>query len=152
QNVNFAGCSAANNGDCAKMGIPNLENDIMPFRLNLALDVAVTTLYATFGVFDRVDIGVVVPLVNTNLHGESNAQIVPFGGPTAVHFFDGTPSNPVLSASRTVDGSSFGLGDVATRVKIALHESENAAIALLGEARFGTGSPDDLLGSGAFSA
>jgi len=152
QNVNFPGCSEANGGDCAKMGIPNLENDIMPFRLNLALDVAVTTLYATFGVFDRVDVGVVIPLVNTNLHGESNAQIIPFGGPTAVHFFDGTPDNPVLSASRTVDGSSFGLGDVATRVKIALHESENSAIALLGEARFGTGSPDDLLGSGAFSA
>src|SRR5690348_6577691 len=87
QNVNFPGCSEANGGDCAKMGIPNLENDIMPFRLNLALDVAVTTLYATFGVFDRVDVGVVIPLVNTNLHGESNAQIIPFGGPTAVHFF-----------------------------------------------------------------
>lgn len=153
ENVNFAGCSAANNNqDCAKMGVPTLENEIMPFRLNLALDVAVTTLYATVGVFDRVDLGVVVPLVSTNLHGESNAQIIPFGPPPAVHFFGGTPDNPVLSATRTVDGSAFGLGDVAMRIKIGVRESETTGIALLGEARFGTGSPDDLLGSGAFSA
>jgi hypothetical protein len=153
QNVDFPGCSAANNGgDCSKMGIPTLENEIMPFRLNLALDVAVTTLYATFGIFDRLDVGVIVPIVSTNLHGESNAQIIPFGPPPAVHFFGGTPDNPVLSANRTVDGSAFGLGDVAMRMKLNLHQSENSGVALLGEARFGTGSPDDLLGSGVFTA
>lgn len=153
ENVNFPGCSAANGGaDCSKMGIPTLENEIMPFQLNLSLNVAVTTLYATIGVFDRLDLGVVVPLVRTTLHGESNAQIIPFGPPPAVHFFGGTPDNPVLSASRTVEGSGFGLGDVAVRMKLGLQQSENSGIALLGEARFGTGSPDDLLGSGVFSA
>ena len=153
ENVDFPGCSAANNNqDCSKMGIPTLENEIMPFRLNLDLDVAVTTLYATVGVWDRVDLGVVVPLVNTNLHGESTAQIIPFGPPPAVHFFGGTPDNPVLSANRTVDGSAFGLGDVGMRIKIGVRESETSGVALLGEARFGTGSPDDLLGSGVFSA
>ena len=152
QNVDFPGCSQANNGDCSKMGIPTLENEIMPFRLNLNLNVAVTTLYATVGVFDRLDVGVVVPFVSANLHGESNAQIIPFGPPPAVHFFGGTPDNPVLSASRSVDGSAFGLGDVAVRMKLGIRESDNAGISLLGEARFGTGSPEDLLGSGAFSA
>ena len=126
ENVDFPGCNAANNNqDCAKMGVPTLENEIMPFRLNLALDVAVTTLYATVGIFDRVDLGVVVPLVSTNLHGESNAQIIPFGPPPAVHFFGGTPDNPVLSASRTVDGSAFGLGDVAMRIKIGVRETRD---------------------------
>ena len=152
ENVNFPGCSAQYGDDCAKMGVPTLENDIMPFALNLSLNVAVTTLYATIGVFDHLDLGVVVPMVRTSLHGESNAQIIPFGGPTAVHFFGGTPDNPVLSASRTVDGSAFGLGDVAVRTKLGLKESDNMGIALLGEARFGTGSQDDLLGSGIFSA
>ena len=97
------------------MGIPNLENDIMQFRLNLDLDVAVTNIYATYGVTDRLDVGFVMPLVSARLHGSSYAQIIPFGGPTAAHFFAGTPANPVLSASRDVDGSSFGLGDVAVR-------------------------------------
>jgi len=152
QNVNFAGCTQQYGDDCAKMGVPTLENEIMPFRLNLNLNVAVTTLYATVGVFDRLDVGIVVPFVSTKLHGESNAQIIPFGPPPAVHFFAGTPDNPVLSASRTVDGSAFGLGDVAMRMKLGIRESENSGVALLGEARFGTGSPDDLLGSGVFSA
>jgi hypothetical protein len=152
QNVNYAGCSATYGDDCAKMGVPTLENEIMPFSLNLGINVAVTTLYATVGLFDHLDVGLVVPIVSTNLHGESNAQIIPFGPPPAVHFFGGTPDNPVLSASRTVDGSSFGLGDVAARFKVGLRETEKTAVALLGEARFGTGSPDDLLGSGAFSA
>lgn len=152
ENVDFPGCSQQNNGDCSKMGIPTLENEIMPFRLNLDLNVAVTTLYATVGVFDRLDVGIVVPFVSANLHGESNAQIIPFGPPPAVHFFGGTPDNPVLSASRSVNGSAFGLGDVAVRMKLGIRENDNTGIALLGEARFGTGSPDDLLGSGAFSA
>jgi hypothetical protein len=151
QNVDFPGCSTPTS-DCSKMGIPTLENEIMPFRLNLDLDVAVTTLYATVGMFDHVDIGLIVPLVSTSLYGESNAQIIPFGPPPAVHFFGGTPDNPVLSASRTVNGSAFGLGDVAARIKVGLRETDNSGVALLGEARFGTGSPDDLLGSGAFSA
>lgn len=152
QNVNFAGCDSLNHGDCSKMGIPTLENEIMPFRLNLSVDVTVTALYATYGVFDQLDVGVIVPLVNTKLHGESNAQIIPFGPPPAVHFFGGTPTDPVLSASRAVDGSALGLGDVAVRVKYGIHQTPNSGVALLGEARFGTGSPDDLLGSGAFSA
>src|SRR4051812_44154789 len=153
ENVDFPGCSAANNnGDCSKMGIPTLENEIMPFRLNLALDVAVTTLYATFGVFDRLDIGVIVPIVSTNLHGESSAQIVPFGPPPAVHFFGGTPDNPVLTASRFVQGSASGVGDVAARVKVNLRRGSPVAVAVLADTRFPTRSRSELPRSPPFAA
>lgn len=152
ENVNFAGCDSVQGGPCSKMGIPNLENDIMQFRLNLDLDIAVTNIYATYGLTDRLDVGVVLPLVSANLHGHSLAQIVPFGGPTAAHFFAGTPGNPVLAAGRDVEGSSFGVGDVAMRTKFKVHESDRSRVALVGEARFATGSADDLLGAGAFSA
>src|SRR5256885_8282582 len=50
----FPGCSVAQGGDCSKMGIPNLENDIMLFRLNLDLNITVTNLYATYGLTDRL--------------------------------------------------------------------------------------------------
>ena len=151
-NTTFPGCDSIQAGDCGKMGIPNLENDIMQFRLNLDLDITVTNLYATYGLSDRLDVGVVVPLVSSHLHGASFAQVIPFGGPTAAHFFAGTPTNPVLSATRDVDGSSFGLGDVAVRSKLKIHESDKSRVALLGEARFATGASDDLLGAGVFSA
>lgn len=153
QNVNFDGCTAANNGaDCAKMGVPNLENEILPFQLRLDLKVAVTNLYATYGVTDRFDVGVVIPVVSTTLDGESSAQLIPFGNPPAVHFFAGTPTVPVLSARRSVSGSATGLGDVAVRMKLSLREMPRTSIALLSEARFATGSESDLLGAGKFSA
>jgi hypothetical protein len=152
ENVNFPGCDTLFAGDCSKMGIPAVENDIMQFRLSLDIDVHVTEVYVTYGVFDQLDVGFVVPLVSTNLRGESNAQIIPFGGPTATHFFAGTPENPVLSASRTTAGSSFGLGDVSLRVKLNLRQTPRTSVALLGDARFPTGSEDELLGSGFFAA
>ncbi|HEX4684443.1 MAG TPA: hypothetical protein VH277_17120 [Gemmatimonadaceae bacterium] len=148
----FPGCDSIQGGDCSKMGIPNLENDIMQFQLKLDLDVTVTNLYATYGITDQLDLGLVVPIVSTRLNGSSFAQIIPFGGPTAAHFFAGTPSNPVLSATRDVNGSALGLGDVAVRSKLKIHESERSRVALVGEARFATGSSDDLLGAGVFSA
>lgn len=152
QNVDFDGCSAQVGGDCKKMGIPNLENDIMQFRLNLDLNVDVTSVYATFGLFDNLDIGVVLPFVRARLHGQSEAQIIPFGGPTAAHFFSGTPTDPLLSASRSVDGTASGLGDVAVRAKLLVREAPRASFAVLGQARFATGDENDLLGSGAFDA
>jgi hypothetical protein len=152
QNVDFEGCSQQQGADCKLMGVPNLENDIMHFQLNLDMSVDVTSLYATYGVFDNLDVGVVLPFVNARLHGHSEAQIIPFGGPTAAHFFSGTPTDPVLSASRAVDGSASGLGDLAVRAKLLLRETPGASLAILGQARFATGAESDLLGSGAFSA
>jgi len=152
ENVNFDGCAAANGGqDCALMGVPERENDVIDLNLNLDLSVDVTTLYATYGLFDNVDVSIVLPLVNTTLRGKSAAQIVPFGGTTAAHYFAGTPTSPVLQASRDVDGSAFGIGDVALRTKIMLRDGPGAMVAILADGRFATGDAEDLLGGGNFS-
>jgi hypothetical protein len=153
ENVDFAGCDSAQAGlSCKLMGVPLLENDAMQFKLNLDIGVNVTPIYATYGVTDHLDVSLVVPIVSTSLHGASAAQIIPFGGPTAAHFFAGTPSNPVLSASRNVDGTATGLGDVAVRAKLNIHQSPRSDVALLGEARFATADADQLLGGGSFSS
>lgn len=153
ENVDFPGCAAQNEGlDCRLMGVPLKENDVIDLGLNLHISVDVTTLYATYGLFDRVDVGVVLPLVNTQLRGQSNAQISPFGGPSATHFFAGSPTAPVLQAARVVEGSAFGLGDVALRTKLLIRESPGASLSILGEARFPTGDETDLLGAGKFAA
>jgi hypothetical protein len=151
QNVDFPGCDAAVGGDCTKYGIPTVENDVMDFRLSLDLDVHVTSMYVTYGVTDRFDVGIVLPIVQSDFRGESNAQIVPFGGTTAAHFFSGTTTNPVLSASRQSLGSAAGLGDVTVRAKVNLRETPQASAAVLLEGRFPTGSEEDLLGSGKFT-
>jgi hypothetical protein len=152
QNVDFPGCDSIQGGPCKNMGIPLLENDVMQFKLDLDVDVAVTAIYATYGLFDDMDVGIVLPLVSTTMRGQSNAEIIPFGGPTAAHFFSGTPTNPVLAAERVVSGSSFGLGDVAIRTKVRLRQSPRGNLAVLGDARFATGDQSELLGAGNFSA
>ena len=152
ENVNFAGCDSIQGGSCKQMGLPLLENDIMQFKLNMDINVEVNSIYATYGLFDNMDVGIVLPLVSTTIHGRSEAQMIPFGGPTVAHFFAGTSSIPVLAASRDVSGSAFGLGDVAVRTKVGIRQSDRANVAVLGDARFATGDDENLLGSGRFSA
>ena len=116
QNVDFPGCDAQFGGDCSLYGVPVLENDAMAFHLSMDLDVRVTSMYLTYGVTDRFDFGFVVPIVQAEFVGESDAQIIPFGGTTAAHYFAGTTDNPTLSAHRQSLGSAAGLGDVAARL------------------------------------
>ena len=151
ENVDFAGCKEQFGDDCAKMGVPVLENDLMQFDLQLNVHLDVTSFFVTYGLSDRVDFGLVIPLMSTSFSGTSHAQIIPFGGTTATHFFSGTPENPVLDASRTSSGSAFGLGDVAVRLKVNVRQTENSGLALLFDGRFPTGDPADLLGAGRFA-
>jgi hypothetical protein len=151
QNVDFEGCDAIQGGDCTKMGIPVVENDVINFKLSIDLDVRVTSTYLTYGVTDRFDVGMVIPIVQTQFRGSSEGDIVPFGGTAANHFFSGTATAPVLSATRQSEGSATGLGDVAFRMKANLRETASTGFAFLVDARFPTGSSKDELGSGAFA-
>lgn len=151
QNVDFNGCDAQFGADCSLYGVPVLENDAIDFHLSMDLDVRVTSMYLTYGLTDRFDLGLVVPIVQADFRGESDAQIRPFGGTTAAHYFAGTSANPVLSAHRESLGSAAGLGDVALRAKINFRQTPASSFAFLVDGRFPTGSPKDLLGSGKFA-
>lgn len=152
ENVTGPVCDSIVGSSCTPYGVPTHENDVIDLRLALDIDMTVTSFFVTFGLADRVDIGVVVPIVSTSLRGTSFAQIVPFGGTTAQHFFGGTAANPELSTSRFVEGSATGVGDIATRLKINLTRSEKTSFAVLADVRLPTGSADDLLGSGHLAA
>jgi hypothetical protein len=58
----------------------------------------------------------------------------------------------VLDATRAVEGSAWGLGDVAIRTKVNALQTARSSIAFLADARFPTGDASNLLGSGQFSA
>ncbi len=151
QNVDFEGCDVQFGADCSLYGVPVLENDAMDFRLSMHLDVAVTSMYFTYGVTDRLDIGFVVPIVQAEFRGESNAQMLPFGGTEAAHYFAGETDHPILSARRQSMGSASGLGDVALRAKFNMRGTADGGFAILVDGRFPTGSEVDMLGSGKFA-
>src|SRR5881394_3460045 len=143
QNVTGPACDSLVGSSCTPYGVPTHENDVIALRLALDLDMTVTSFFVSFGLLDKVDIGVVLPIVSASLRGTSDAQIIPFGG---------TPAHPVLSTSRFVDGSATGVGDIAVRAKVTVTQSDRSTFALLGDVRFPTGSEADLLGSGHVAA
>jgi hypothetical protein len=151
ENVDFPNCDQIFGGDCSIMGVPAWENDVITLDLALDLDVTSTLFTLSYGVLDWIDVGVAVPLISNSLRGTSRAEVQPFSS-DANHFFSGTVENPGLTAERFVEGSATGLGDVAARAKIRVARTDQTAFAILGDARFATGSEEDLLGSGEFAA
>ncbi|MFL5495377.1 MAG: hypothetical protein ACJ8DC_13420 [Gemmatimonadales bacterium] len=149
-NIDSDQCDAEEGRDCAPLGVPASENDLLEVLLTLDLDVDVASLFATYGLLDRIDLGLIVPVVHTSLAAHSIAQIIPFGGlPTgATHFLAGTAEDPVLSTTQVVAGSATGIGDIAGRLKVNLLDRNRAAVALLADVRAPTGDEKDFLGTG----
>ena len=132
------------------LGQPVRENDVLQVRLDLSVNLLVTTFFTTWGISDKVDVGLAVPIVHTGLTGRSTGQFFPFGIPTS-HFFAGDSAHPVLSASAATFGFSTGVGDIALRTKWRLHDGERAGVAVMADARLPTGSDEDLTGAGHYT-
>lgn len=132
------------------LGRPLRENDVLQVKLDLNVNLLVSTFFTTWGISDAVDIGVAVPLVHTSLTGRSVGQFIPFGIPTS-HFFAGDSANPVLTARAATFGDATGIGDIALRMKANLRSDDRFAIAVMTDARLPTGNEDDLTGSGHFA-
>jgi hypothetical protein len=151
ENVDFPGCDAIFGGDCSLHGVPQFENDVIDLTLDLSIDADVYAFSTTFGVTDWLDVGVAVPVIDLELEGSSLATIVPTTEGQALHFFGGTPENPILDARSRVDESATGIGDVAGRLKARLVTGDKWGFAVLGDVRVPTGREEDFLGRGEWS-
>ena len=130
------------------------RSDIVATTNALEANVAQFTGLVTYGVGDRVDLSVAVPLLHTRLAVVSNAVMHRFGttGPSAVHFFaDGTAPGGVGDHRQfAASGSATGIGDIVMRAKGTLVREGQRAFAVGAELRLPSGDEDDLLGSGAW--
>lgn len=132
----------------SNLGSPTFENDVIEVNTSIDLNLQVAALNLTYGLSNRIDVGVAVPLVRADLSGGSIARIVAFAQPSP-HFF-GTAANQVLAAGAGVNGTATGIGDIAARVKVNLGKPDRG-LGILTEARFPTGDEKDFLGSGEFA-
>jgi hypothetical protein len=153
-NIDNNQCDKQEGRDCAALGVPLSENDVIQVLLTLDLKVDVAFLFASYGLSDWLELGFVVPVVHTSLDAHSLAQILPFDTPPtgASHFIAGTPESPVLSSTQVARGSATGIGDLAGRLKLSLLDRRRAAVAVLAELRAPTGDDQDFLGSGKWEA
>lgn len=151
ENSDFPNCDNIFGGDCSLYGIPQFENDVIDLNLNLSIDADVFAFFATFGVFDWLDLSVAVPVIDLSVRGRSVATITATTDP-ALHFFSGTQEDPGLKATTRSFGQTTGIGDIAGRVKALLVSGPNWDLGALVEARAPTGREEDFLGTGEWSA
>ncbi|HEY0876311.1 MAG TPA: hypothetical protein VGD94_22750 [Vicinamibacterales bacterium] len=107
----------------------------------------------TYGVTDRFDVSLAVPVVRTQLSLLSNATIHRVGTGTSVdvHYFP--DPNAIGGFGDThqffADGTAAGLGDLVVRGKATVLREGSRALAAGVDVRLPTGDERNLLGSGA---
>ncbi|AHG89201.1 hypothetical protein J421_1664 [Gemmatirosa kalamazoonensis] len=125
------------------------EYDYINVKPALTLNLQSTAVFATYGVSDRFDIGVAVPVVYSSLRGTSNATILNWAGaPTGLHYFGTDPANPQFTATTSVNGTHTGIGDVALRAKANVVEGDKVGFSIMGDGRLPTGDADNFTGTG----
>jgi hypothetical protein len=130
---------------------PWFEGDLIRADLSLDITANTTVLFANYGVSDRLDIGLALPLQSIDLDARIRTTVDPVStgsDPFVVHSFPGGSS----SADFTESGDASGLGDVVVRGKYNFMRKPSVAMAAAVDLRLPTGKEEDLLGSGATQA
>jgi hypothetical protein len=127
---------------------PAFERDLLRSTLRATIETRTTAFFANYGVTDRFDVGVAVPIVNVNIDARVDGEILRLGSTetSTTHSFNATGTKII---SNTDSDSATGLGDILLRAKYNLHRTTTAAFAAALDMRLPTGDKDNLLGTGA---
>jgi hypothetical protein len=127
---------------------PDFERDLLRSRLSTTIDSRTTAFFVNYGVTERVDVSLAVPIVNVSLDARVDAEVLRTGSGDAstTHQFDASGAR---TASFSETGSSTGLGDMLVRGKFNFFNTGRTAMAGAIDLRLPTGDKDELLGTGA---
>jgi hypothetical protein len=141
---------------CATTGSPTYTNDVVATKNSLDLKVHQITIVATYGVTDRLDLSIAVPLLEVRMGMYSSATLFNFEPPPVNHaFFPISPTNHETYVSSTNaiffnGNSSRGIGDIVLRGKFLAWKGEHSAVAVGMDAHLPTGDANNFLGAGAW--
>jgi len=124
------------------------ELDTVRIDLDIKLRVQIFAFAATYGITDRLDVGVFLPITSVDMDVKSHARVVVSPSNTLfpnVHTFVGGPESPDDAAH----GYAFGLGDVVLRAKYSLLKNDVIDVSGAFLTTLATGNHQDFLGSGA---
>lgn len=134
------------------LGDPVIERTYLAVATRMAFEAQVANLFVTAGITDRLDVSMLLPVVQATLSGFSDAQIVIGEGddPAAGFSFGGPTEDPKLRERSVLPlQRATGLGDISLRGKYRLTGMESrVALAVLADVRLPTGRDEDFLGSG----
>lgn len=128
------------------------RSDVVSTANTIEATVSQLTGALTYGLTDRIDVSLAVPVVRTRLSLLSNATIhrVGTGSNLGVHYFRDPDAIGGYGATRQyyAEGSAGGVGDLVARVKTTLMREGTRAMAAGVDVRLPTGDERNLLGSG----
>ena len=124
-----------------------VEGDVIQAALNLKLKSDTTAIFFNYGVTNRFDLGLAVPIVHVAMDLTYNAAILDFATSTVsptTHVFATGAKTQAFNAR----GSASGIGDVVLRGKYALTGGMGGGLAVGVDLRLPTGDESDMLGAG----
>jgi hypothetical protein len=126
--------------------LSGFETDLVRVNLDIDLEYDVYAFFANYGLTDRWDVGIVVPVISVDASARAHAEVVSISGATGVHSFFGQDE---LQNSST-GGSKTGIGDVVLRTKYNFLRDRGAApdLSLLAQITVPSGDEENLLGAG----
>lgn len=149
--------------DCCAVGPPPIpppdgdltgfEQDVIQLTIDVDIEQEIYAFFGNYGLTDRWDVGVVVPVISIEARAFSRADIVlaePDGGSVIggepVHSFELDPD----ARFSDTGGKETGIGDVILRSKYQILSDETGPMdfSVLGQITFATGDEDELLGTG----
>jgi hypothetical protein len=123
-------------------GVPDFENDVADLTFEeFDLESHVLSLYGTYGITDRWDVNVLLPIVFTSLDVRARAVLSDTTG-RQVHLFPGGTN----MQTRSVDDDATGVGDLLLRTKYHFLSSNGLNLASGLGLRLPTGDEDDFQG------
>jgi hypothetical protein len=131
---------------------PGFEGDVVEAALTLKATTDTLALFANYGLTNRLDVGLAIPLTRVDLEANVRARILRLSSSDnlLVHtFVDG---EDVIVASFSRSGSATGIGDVLVRTKYNFMRAADAGLSLGVDLRLPTGEENDLLGLGTTQA
>ena len=129
------------------------EGDLVETALDLKLKTDTFSLLANYGITDRLDVGIAVPILHVSLDAAIDATVLRLAtlesGPTStIHTFPGGGSTGHFEDS----GSATGVGDIVVRGKYHFLSRAGGGLAAALDLRLPTGDEENLLGTGATQA
>jgi hypothetical protein len=129
--------------------VPGFEGDLIEAALDLKATTDTVALFANYGVTDRLDVGVAVPITRVDLEANVRATILRLSTATSALIHTFVDGRDVTESVFTSSGTATGLGDVVLRAKYnVLDVSTPASLAFALDLRLPTGKEEDLLGLG----
>jgi Putative MetA-pathway of phenol degradation len=134
---------------------PTFTHDIVATQNSLDLKVHQLTIVATYGITNRLDVSVAVPLLEVRMAMYSDANIFNFEPPPVNHAFAVPATASIyetyLSPTNALffnGNSARGIGDLVIRGKFLAWKGEHSAVAVGVDAHLPTGDANKFLGAG----